>query len=149
MHCTQHYVMKSHMTLLFPNQFVLKMITQNNTKHFNCLFNASIKMGHILYSRMLLWAPSIFAGAPSSLHEMTRLPFDKLIFKGTMIHSYESLPFSFALCFVFYLFVFLYFLFLLRFYWFLRHAPLLLHLLRCYTVLVPPSRALLASSSSK
>ncbi|KAL5128595.1 Zinc finger MYM-type protein 1 [Glycine soja] len=67
----------------------------------------------------------------------------------TMIRSYESPPFSFALCFVFYLFVFLYFLFLLRFCWFLRHAPLLLHLLRCYTVLVPPSRALLASSSSK
>ena len=52
-----------------------------------------------------------FAGTPSTLGERAKLPFTYLIYKGTVTHSYESLPFSsvpfcFCFCFVFFLFLF-------------------------------------------
>ena len=74
-----------------------------------------------------------FCWAPRSLHEMTKLPFGKLIFEGTITRSYESLPFSSAPRFVFYLFVFLV-------------LPLLL--ISSPFLLVPSSRTPFASSSS-
>ena len=46
---------------------------------------------------VLLWTPNIFAGTLSTLGEMIKLSFTHLIYKGTMTHSYESLPFSIAL----------------------------------------------------
>ena len=73
--------------------------------------------------------------APSSLCEMIKLSFGKLIFKGIMTCPYESLPYSSTPRFVFYLFFFLIVPLLLisssflfaschAHCWFLRRAPL-------------------------